>query len=117
MPNRTCNHCGAPIDFAKNARGKWVPTDPGTAQFHRCKLEQKCGDCGHAFQGPPWMDRCSQCWKANKDKTDPNRRGFGNPESARRGGQNGKGEAKARPKTVPRETLPEQDSFFDDIPF
>ena len=112
MANKNCNYCHAPITFTQNARGKWVPTDPHSGKFHRCKLEQRCQDCRQPFEGSPWMKQCPDCWKAQQ----PNQRGFarqGNPDNQRPHRQNSKME-----KTVPRETLnTAQDDFFDDIPF
>lgn len=113
MTNRACNHCGAPIIFTQNARGKWVPTDPDTNKFHRCKLDQVCQGCAVTFQGPPWMKHCSQCYKGIQDARDPHRRGFAQQSRP----QSQPAQQKPRSEPVPRETLSGNDDLFDDIPF
>jgi hypothetical protein len=97
----------APIGFTQNARGKWVPTDPSTGKFHRCKLEQTCIDCRGKFEGAPWMKQCPECWKAASDRSHPNKRGFHKPANRKPEG----------PAPGPKEPLEKQDTFFNDIPF
>lgn len=115
MTTKSCNYCSAGITFTQNARGKWIPTDPFTGKFHRCKLEQTCIDCRGKFEGAPWMTQCPECWKAGNDRSHPNRRGFSKPDNpnARRP-DHSKMEG---PAPGPKEALVPQDDFFDDIPF
>ena len=115
MATKSCNYCQAGITFTQNAKGKWVPTDPFTGKFHRCKLTQVCGDCRHKFEGAPWMTQCPECWKASQDGPRRSGRGFdkpGNPNARRPGHSKMEG-----PHKGPAEPLVPQDDFFDDIPF
>lgn len=116
MATKSCNYCQASIDFAQTAQGRWRPVDAGTQNWHRCKLEQKCGVCGGVFEGAPWMDKCPQCFKDSK----PSRRGFKPPaETGNFGDQPARSTSRYDTKVYPprKSEALEADDGFDDIPF
>ena len=120
MSVSACKDCHAPIDFIQLDNGRWKPVRPGTREFHRCQLEQKCADCLKIFQGAPWMTQCPDCFKNSR----PGREGFRKPDNSERGDF---GEPTRHIK-MERVRMPrghDDDNFgepggqddFDDIPF
>ena len=117
MTVTACKDCHAPIDFIQLDSGRWRPVRPGTREFHRCKLEQTCADCGDKFEGAPWMKTCPTCFKNNR----PGREGFRPArETGNFGDQPARSQSRYDTKVYPAkksEALNNHDDEFDDIPF
>ncbi len=126
MSVSACKDCHAPIDFIQLDNGRWKPVRPGTREFHRCQLEQKCADCLKVFMGAPWMTQCPDCFKNSR----PGREGFRKPHDT--GAGIGSGSSPSRHTKMERVRMPaghdddnfgeepgqkKNDDYYDDIPF